>query len=375
MARLGVMNIFASGNRGISSAVLVAIVVVVIIAVAGWGVYFVAPVTKTTTVASTVTGSTVISTVTGPTVTQTPTYVQPTTSTASFSVGIVPYVVPQIGEVGYYGPASGIFSTIIPGATFPSVASSAVAADFASNSVQMMVGAAAAFIPALAAGAPIQLVAVLDPDGVGIEIEVAGNSPYTSPLQLKGQTIATSSLTGQPWLNTVLPFALCCNFTANTDYSVLNVDGSGATQDATVLAGKAAAATLGVLTNYALNENGTMKSLGNYTEPIPEAELWANTNFIKSNPQAVAATVYAFTQMAKSWDNNENAAIANLIKSYLYTKPEALYAYSSMTFSTSGAISVSAQQLAVNTCLEYGLISSNITATSFINTQFAPLVS
>ena len=354
-------------KSGISSTLaLSAIVVLIILAAAGWGAYAAFPSSKTVTSTQTITS-------TQTTAQPTSMYLQPTVSTASFTIeGFT--LLPIYGD-WYAGlpPYSNIFKQYIPDATFTTTsASTQIPTQLIQGSIQMAVLSPAGFVSPFAAGAPVSMVANLIPQPTLWTVFVAANSSITSMSQLHGKVFADGA--SGDTAGTVMEWMLQTYFgwKLGSDYTFSYL-GALPSLLAAVQAGVAPASAISLNGFVPQLLSGQYRSIYNFTLPYPSAALFASNSFIQQHPDAVRATVEAFLAADKAWDSN-TTGVASMLQSVYKMSPQAASIDAqSIFFSQDGSMSITANQQAVNEAFQGKAISQNFSIVPFISTQFVPV--
>lgn len=374
-------------RNGISSTVsIAAIVVLIIVAAAGWAAYAAFPSSnKTTTVTQSNSSgqqATVTQTVTqtlsgssGVNTTQTgeasASYLLPISSTASFTISSVA-TSPQTG-IWNLCQSSGICKQYVPNAKFSSVAGAEAATELASGAAQMEYGDTSGVIPSISKGAPIQLVANIMPVGLEWSITVAGNSSYKTLSDLHGKIFGIPTVGSAPEFLTEYILQHQLGWKLNTDYQVSPLGSQQAIQ-AALLAGSVQAQIQATVSIVPQLLSGEFRSVLNFTGPYPSQSLFASTSFIKQHPDAVRAMLEAFLQSAVMWQTNETAALNIMQLDYHLSAQAARIVYGTWYYTSDGAISLTGTQQAVNFLLNANAISNNVSASSFVSKEFAPIV-
>lgn len=362
---------------------MAAIVILIIIAAAGWGAYAAYPMSKTFTTTAgaqtvTVSGGSGSGTAT---VTQTVTtsapssanasqvYLPPTTSSESFTIG---------GFTGtsqfadwFFVQQQGIAKEYIPNAKFTSLSGAQLGQALASGTAQMGFGDPTSLLGPISKGASIVLVANLIGQGVNWMFLTATNSKIHSVQDLKGAvlSVSTPGSTGAYVQGYILnEFGM----KAGQDYTITPT-GSLPGQLAAVESGSAAATIAPIQTAYPFVSNGTLRSFYNFTLPYPALALFSTSSFIQQHPDAVRATIEAFLKADSIWDSNSTAAIGLLETQYHLNPAAAQFGYYTTYFSTDGYISLSLTQGAANVLYQQGGLSQNISASSFVSREFVPI--
>lgn len=373
---------FRSNKAMSSTAAMAVIIIVVIIAAAGWTAYVGFPRMQTTTTVSTTTvgGSGSVSTVTasGSTVTSTatvtsnPIYLQPTTCTTNFNVGV--FVSPPQSRVYDVLTQYNIGKEYAPTATFESFSAGGdPATAMVGGTAQMGYQGDPVFVPDIIKGAGIKVVSDVSSHELLWQIFTKPNGPYTTLSSLHGQTFAVSSIGSAGYYYLLYALNKTMGWKVNTDYKVSAL-GSNPAQFAAIEQGTVAASVNSYLTDLPFLQNSSIVSLYDFLAPGPNNGVWATTSFIQQHPECVQAVVNAFAAAALLWDTNSTVGISILEQDAHMTPSVAQIAYGSFSFSTSGAMSVSSHQAAVNFLYETGEITQNISATSYIQPGFAPII-
>lgn len=374
-------------NTAMSTTVSMAvIIVVIIIAAAGWGAYAGFPRMQTTTATTTTTigGSGSVSTVTasGTTVTTTatvtnnassnPVYLQPATCTTNFNVAV--FVSPPQTRVFDLLTQYNIGKEYAPTATFQSFAAGGdIATAMVGGTAQMGYQGDPVFVPDIIKGAGIKLVSDVSSHELLWQIFTQPNGPFTTLASLHGQTIAVSKIGSAGYYYLIYALNKTMGWQINTDYKVSAL-GSNPAQFAAVEQGTVAASVNSYLTDLPFLQNSSIVSLYDFTAPGPNNGVWANTPFIQQHPECVQAVVNAFAAAALLWDQNSTIAISILENDAHMTPQVAQIAYGAFTFSSSGAMSITSHQKAVNFLYGVGQIPNNISATTYIQPGFAPII-
>lgn len=351
---------------GLSTAITASILVVIIIAAAGWGMYFSTATAQQRTITQTsVTSVTASSAIT--------TFLAPTTSNDSFTIGGFVNT-PDFAD-WYLVQQSGLAGQYIPHATFTPIANGAqIPTALVSGQLQMAFGDPLQEVTAIVASHQIQLVAVLKASPTPWEIAVAANSSYTTLQSLHGASFAVTS-TAAP--NTfLLEYELqnMLGWKLNTDYT-LEAFGSIPSDLAATLKGSAAAFITSDYYLYPYTSSGQMRNVANFTLPYPGLALFSSTAFIQQHPDAVRATIEAFTQAGFLWDENSSVGQAMLTSHYYMPLAVAQHDMQlwPIIYTTDGSIPLSGIQKTVDITYTAGGISTDVNASSFVSTEFVPI--
>lgn len=362
----------------------VVIIVLIVIAGAGWGLYATASgatttTTQTQTITQTQTGSQTGAQTVTQTVTETATqtsgqatvYGQPAVSSVPFT--ITTFAGTPVFADYYTVQDPAIAGEYIPGATFtPFSNAGQITQALAADQVQMAVLDPTAVIPAIIAGAPIQLVASTNQMPMQWTVVVEANSSYHSLADLHGGTFAASSLTTTTAYLTEYLLYQKFGWHLNTDYSMAGV-GSLAAELAALSSGSISALLQDAPVTYSGMVSHQLRSVYNFTGLYPSDDIFANSAFVQQHPDAVRATVYAFLQANRLWNSNETASVAFIANNFGETTAHAQFDYGILKFSVDGAVSITGVQQAINLLYFAGAINQNISSTSFISSDFASL--
>lgn len=373
-------------RRGLSTTASMAVIIVVlIIAIAGWASYFVVP--MKTTVTSTVAAQTVTSTKTvnvgssggSNTVTQTSTqsasgattYLSPTSSSVSFTI-VGSTQTPDAAQ-WYIAKDLGFFANLIPGATEQSVTGAQTVAALTSGAAQMAYGESGSFIPAMAQGAPIQFVANPIENNVPIAVFVNANSSYKTLSDLKGATMGSTSVGSANYHWTEYVFSQL-GWTVGNQYQITAL-GHVAAELAALQTGSVQAIVTGESNGLACEQAGQCRALEVIQLPYPYQSLVATTSFIQNHPDAVKAAVEAFLMASAVWNANVTYATSLLTTQYNLNAEQIQLELQDVHYSLDGSMSISGYTQAVNFLLTTGSLTQNITIANYMNNQFVPITS
>lgn len=375
-------------RHAMSNTVSIAVIVIVlIIAAAGWAAYAGFPRTttsvSTTTSTTTVGGSGAVTSTVTSTVTSSvsvsgsasnPIYGQAATCNTPFTVA--GFSTPPQTAQWYVVTQTNLAKQYVPTATFTDYTNGAGPTQaMTGGTAQMGYQSDGAFVPAIAKGAAIKLVADTTAISLTWNIVVKAGSPYTTLASLQGKTfgITGQGSPDQTSLAYALKLASGLNWTQGVQYQTASL-GSNPSEAAALEAGTIQGIAGSVLTYLPEVINGTFTPVYNFTLPGPNSGLYATTSFIQQHPECVQAVVNAFTAGARMWDQNSTFAFSILNTYDHFTGQAAQVAYGVVKFSLSGSVSISAHQQGVNYLLDSGIISQNISAASYIQGGFAPTI-
>jgi ABC-type nitrate/sulfonate/bicarbonate transport system substrate-binding protein len=367
-----------SSNNAAVSTVIFGVVVVVVLVVAAAGGYFAGTSTKsssqatvTNTITSTVTGSIATTSTTSGTVTSTP-YVS---SNTSFTIGVAHFSTPPTAPLAYINQNNNtILNQYLPNAKLEQFASGStgILTAMESGSVQVGVTITDSALTAISKNVPITIVASWEASPVVQAMFANSNSSYTNLASLKGATFA---VTGSTSLSGIVTKILAGQEGwTSTEYSMSPV-GSPTAILAAVSQSKT---TVGVLDPFvSALSSPNYKIVGLVNETWPEFSVVALNTFVAAHPNAIKAAIAMFSGVNTLFNTNPGGVAQKFMASYpLYNMTTAQYDYfmSTSHWSSDGTIHSLEYQSALTTLQNYGVITSNLTASQVYTNKFVSVV-
>ncbi|WP_338603072.1 ABC transporter substrate-binding protein [Sulfolobus tengchongensis] len=241
-----------------------------------------------------------------------------------------------------------------------------------SGTIQVGIISTDSIVVAISKGAPLVIVATYRVTPAVRDLVVNSKTPINSLFQLNNTEDAEPSPGILPTItDEYLEYKYHLHF--NFEYV-----GSFQGQIAALITGKATFANVNPFDAYKLIQNGTLKVVYSFSLKWPAYSVVTSRSFLKEHPNAVRAVVMGLLKANQIYESNVNNQTVSFLASYyqrIIGSEGAIVLFKNYTYSTNGAINVTALQVLINTYREIGVITnSTLTVNDTYTNEFVPIV-
>ncbi|QGA69011.1 ABC transporter substrate-binding protein [Sulfolobus sp. E11-6] len=242
-----------------------------------------------------------------------------------------------------------------------------------SGTIQIGIISTDSIIVAISRGAPLVIIATYRITPAVRDLVVKASTPISNLYQLNNTDDAEPS---PGILPTITDEYLEYKYNLHFNFEYV---GSFQGQIAALISGKATFANVNPFDAYKLIQNGTLKVVYSFSLKWPAYSVVTTRSFLREHPDAVKAVLMALFKANEIYEANVNNQTINFLANYygrIIGSDGAVALFRNYTYSTNGAINVTALQLLIDTYRQIGVITnSTLTVNDTYNSEFVQTIS
>ncbi|MCH4815811.1 MAG: ABC transporter substrate-binding protein [Saccharolobus sp.] len=242
-----------------------------------------------------------------------------------------------------------------------------------SGTIQVGIISTDSIIVAISRGAPLVIVATYRITPAARDLVVKASTPINNLYQLNNTDDAEPS---PGILPTITDEYLEYKYNLHFNFEYV---GSFQGQIAALISDKATFANVNPFDAYKLIQNGTLKVVYSFSLKWPAYSVVTTRSFLEQHPDAIKAVIMGLLKANDIYEANVNNQTINFLASYygrIIGSNGAVVLFHNYTYSTNGAINVTALQILINTYREIGVITnSTLTVNDTYTNEFVKVIS